>query len=157
MKFSDTELAKRIAPEDLAILDIIAGKYGMTIGELCRMGRDADTGPYRYHMILTETELAHFDHVASVKGISRSALVVCACKDVFKTYSIEDIKKQVFQYDSGSADGKINVCISINCIHSVIQLENMKKTTGKSWPAILKAVMNLYFSFSEQTTRKEVG
>ena len=154
MRFSDTELAKRIAPEDLAILDIIAGKYNMTIGELCRMGRDADTGPYRYHMVLTEAELAYIDHIASIKGMSRSALVVSACRNVFDLYDKEIIENQVLQCRNAGA-GNTNVCIAINCMHSVVQLENIKKRTGESWPAILKAVMMLYLS--GRIERKEVG
>ena len=154
MRFSDTELAKRIAPEDLAILDIIAGKYNMTIGELCRMGRDADTGPYRYYMVLTEAELAYIDHIASIKGMSRSALVVSACRNVFDLYDKEIIENQVLQCSNAGA-GNTYVCIAINCMHSVVQLENIKKRTGESWTAILKAVMMLYLS--GRIERKEVG
>lgn len=123
MRLCETEFVKRLTPAGLLELKTLAASHGLTLSDICRLGYEAETGPYRYHLMTTKEELAWLDEQAIKNGTSRSAFFLNSCRNLIhnnRTAVICSLKaNDIIPF------GAVSTTISFNNIDFVMMLDDM--------------------------------
>lgn len=123
MRLCETEFVKRLTPAGLLELKTLAASHGLTISDICRLGYEAETGPYRYHLMATKEELAWLDERAGKEGTSRSAFLMNSCRNLIHNDRTAVIC--TIEANDTIPSGATSTTISFNNIDFVMVLDDM--------------------------------
>ena len=145
MKIKNTELYEKIGIAGISELKSLANKYGITIGELFRLGYNAEVGPYRYHLRISADERSSLSNRVSAKGVSYSSYLMSEFERILIEYKnapsmLQDkIDAAIFEKEGGYVNLS-DTCISFNNIDFVLLLEYVMSELNVSAAILVRAL-----------------
>lgn len=154
MKLSDTTFMKTIPENDIKLMQDIASRNGISLGTLLRLGYDACTGPYRFHLSLIPQEKAALDSLVASQNVSRSEFLMNIIETVIQNPEAKLLlHSKLFLPLHYTSPYPIDIGFSINRIDLILQLESLQRESKASMKTVIRECLLLHPDFQKSLYR----